>query len=97
MLLAYSGGLHHVHVPGQRLPRLFRTIRMNLERIDIESYRATLRDSVAEGLSFKQVVIQDLERRRDENCPVAPEASASTPSPGEPPPAPSPAAKDEGG
>ena len=27
MLLAYSGGLHHIQVPGQGLPRLFKTIQ----------------------------------------------------------------------
>ena len=80
MLLAYSGGLHHVQIPGQRLPRLFRTIRMNLERVDIESYRSALNEAVAQGLSFKQAVIQDLERRRDENCPIVSDTTAPTPS-----------------
>jgi hypothetical protein len=68
MLLAYSGGLHHVQTPGERFPRLFKTIRMNLEIVDIGAYR---REMMAEGGpdGFKRAVIADLERRRDQNCP----------------------------
>ena len=40
MLLAYSGGLHHVQIPGDRFPRLFKTIRLRLEVVDIAAYRA---------------------------------------------------------
>ncbi len=43
MLLAYSGGLHHVQAPGDGLPRLFRSIRLNLEAVDIADYRAARR------------------------------------------------------
>lgn len=43
MLLAYSGGLHHVHAPGDRLPRLFRTLRIRLELLEIEAYLRELR------------------------------------------------------
>jgi hypothetical protein len=31
MLLAYSGGLHHVQAPGEHVPRPFRTLYLNLE------------------------------------------------------------------
>jgi len=34
MLIAYSGGLHHVQVPG-KLPRAFKTVRLRLEIVDI--------------------------------------------------------------
>ena len=68
MLFAYSGGLHHVQVPGERFPRLWKTIRMNLEEVDIGAYReALLAGAGAQG--FKRAVIEDLERRRDLNCP----------------------------
>ena len=40
MLVAYSGGLHHVQAPGERLPRPFRKIRMNFELLEIATYRA---------------------------------------------------------
>jgi 1-acyl-sn-glycerol-3-phosphate acyltransferase len=70
MLVAYSGGLHHVQAPGESLPRLFRTIRMNLERIDIAAYRAQMRRETGSDAAFKRAVVSDLERRRDLYCPT---------------------------
>jgi hypothetical protein len=73
MLIAYSGGLHHVQAPGERLPRLFKTIRMNFELVDIAAYRA---ERLAEGpteAGFKRAVVDDLEARRDRHCPVEPD------------------------
>lgn len=67
MLIAYSGGLHHVQAPGQKLPRLFRTLHMSLESLDIADYRRRLGDG-AEPDDFKRAVIVDLERRRDLYC-----------------------------
>ena len=68
ILIAYSGGLHHVQAPGQHLPRLFKTLRMRLEEIDIPTYE---HDLGIEGdlQSFKQNVKRDLEARRDRYCP----------------------------
>jgi hypothetical protein len=71
MLIAYSGGLHHVQAPGERLPRLWKTIRMRLELVDIAAYRAAL-VAKAGSAGFKRAVIEDLERRRDLFCPCAP-------------------------
>jgi hypothetical protein len=69
MLLVYSGGLHHIQAPGDRLPRPFKNIRARLEFVDIPSYKRKLySDRVFE--SFKAAVIDDLTRRRDANCPV---------------------------
>jgi hypothetical protein len=67
MLLAYSGGLHHVQAPGERLPRLFKTIRMRFECLEVEPYRERL---LAEGgvKGFRRAVVADLERRRDRYC-----------------------------
>lgn len=68
MILAYSGGLHHVQAPGEPLPRLFKRITMRLESLDLESYRAELLSRVGpEG--FKPAVMEDLTRRRDRFCP----------------------------
>jgi hypothetical protein len=69
MLLAYSGGLHHVQVPGQRFPRLWRRIRMNLEVVDLGTYRRE-RMAVGGPEGFKRAVVADLERRRDLYCPA---------------------------
>ena len=67
MLLAYSGGLHHVQVPGQRLPKLFRKIQMRLEVVDIASYREELTEQAGRH-GFKLAMIQDLQARRDRHC-----------------------------
>ena len=66
MLIAYSGGLHHVQIPGQLVPRLFQTLRMRLEVLDIADYRAALGGDDPED--FKRTVKLDLERRRDLHC-----------------------------
>jgi len=74
MLIAYSGGLHHVHIPGQRFPRPFKTIRLRLEVVDIAAYRnARLEEGGAKG--FRRAVVNDLERRRDAVCPALEAAS----------------------
>ena len=67
MLVAYSGGLHHVQIPGH-IPNVFKTVRLRVEVLDIAEY---LRARMAEGGEelFKKNVIRDLERRRDEYCP----------------------------
>ncbi|MEM7049628.1 MAG: hypothetical protein AAF604_08215 [Acidobacteriota bacterium] len=67
LLLAYSLGLHHVQVPGQRLPRLFQKIRMRLEVLEIADYRAEL-EAIAPNGDFRAAVIADLTRRRDLYC-----------------------------
>lgn len=70
MLLAYSGGLHHVQVPGQTFPKLFKRIQMNLEVVDIDSFRAARMEDGGGPRGFRRAVANDLERRRDLYCPV---------------------------
>lgn len=70
-LIAYSGGLHHVQVPGQLLPKPFRTLRLALEAVDIATYRDFLLAQHGED-GFRAAVIADLEQRRDRFCPRAP-------------------------
>jgi len=65
MLLAYSGGLHHVQAPGDRLPRPFRRLRLALEVVDIAEYRADCLAAAGAPAGFKRAVVSDLERRRD--------------------------------
>lgn len=67
MLLCYSAGLHHVQVPGQRFPRLFKTVRMQLELVDVAAYRERLLAEHGDK-GFRQAVIDDLTRRRDLYC-----------------------------
>jgi len=69
LLIAYSGGLHHVQVPGQVLPKPFKTLRLAFEVLDLAAYRNQLL-TVAGEQGFKAAVVADLEERRDSNCPV---------------------------
>ncbi|MFA6956429.1 MAG: hypothetical protein WC538_11210 [Thermoanaerobaculia bacterium] len=71
MLVAYSGGLHHIQAPGEHVPRVFETARMNLEVIEIKDYVAELLKN-RNPEQLKRAVRDDFERRRDENCPFEP-------------------------
>jgi len=67
LLLAYTGGLHHVQAPGEGLPRLFKTIRLRLESLDIATYREEILATAGQR-GFKRAVARDLEARRDRYC-----------------------------
>jgi hypothetical protein len=68
MLIVYSGGLHHIHTPGHRWPRLFRRAHAALEILSIAEYRGAC--GVERGHeAFRAAVIADLEARRDRICP----------------------------
>ena len=81
-LIAYSGGLHHVQHPGETFPRLFKTIRMNFENLDLDEYRQDLLDRFGEE-GFRNAVKRDLERRRDLYCPEENPLDSHQPSAGE--------------
>ncbi|MGB5660036.1 MAG: hypothetical protein WBO54_11185 [Thermoanaerobaculia bacterium] len=76
MLIAYSGGLHHIQVPGQHLPRPFKTLRMNLEEVDIPTYRDSL-NHPDDPQEYKNLVKLDLADRRNRHCPVVVDDSAN--------------------
>jgi hypothetical protein len=67
MLLAYSGGLHHVQIPGH-VPRIFKTVRMRIENLEIADYVREMMSRAGEE-GFKKAVMKDLDRRRDELAP----------------------------
>jgi Acyltransferase len=67
MILCLSGGLHHVQAPGQVLPRVFKTIKLNLAAFDIPEYKKTF-----EGLGPRErklAVVADLQKRLETCCP----------------------------
>jgi hypothetical protein len=70
LLLVYSGGLHQIHAPGDRFPRLFKRVSARLETIDIPEYCASLRQGDGRD-GFKRRVVDDLTRRRNEHCPLS--------------------------
>jgi 1-acyl-sn-glycerol-3-phosphate acyltransferase len=69
MLTVYSGGLHHIQVPGELLPTPFKRIKVRMEMIDIASYKKELAENYPE-LNFRGAVIADLTRRRNQYCPT---------------------------
>jgi hypothetical protein len=69
MVLVYSGGLHHVQVPGQGLPHLFKHIEMQCEKLDISWYVQQMQARTE--VDFHRAVIQDLEARMKRNVPSA--------------------------
>jgi hypothetical protein len=75
MLLAYSGGLHHVQVPGH-IPNVFKTVRLRLEIVDIARY---IEEMMAKGgpEQFKRNVMRDLDTRRDLYAPEERTATAA--------------------
>ncbi len=70
IVLCLSGGLHHVQAPGQRFPRLFKTIRMNLAYIDIKEYKAKFAEFSPRERKMK--ITQDLQQQLEKNCPIIP-------------------------
>lgn len=66
MCIAYSGGLHHVQHPGEHLPRVFKTIKLNIEVIEIKDFKAQFQ---SEGIQFRKDVVANLEARILKNIP----------------------------
>lgn len=67
MLIAYSGGLHHVQVPGH-FPKIFKTVRLRVENLEIKDYVAEMMSRGGEE-EFKRNVMKDLDWRRDHYAP----------------------------
>ena len=65
-LMCYSLGLHHIQIPGEMFPRLFKPLRMRFEVFDIAEYCARLGADDPE--EFRLAVIRDLTERRDRYC-----------------------------
>ena len=68
MIIAYSGGLHHIQRPGQHFPKLFKTLKLNLEVLDILDYKSQFN---TEGIQLKRDVVKYMQKRLEQNCPVA--------------------------
>jgi len=78
MLMVYSGGLHHVQVPGELLPTPFKTIRVRMEMIDIAEYKKDLALEYPD-VPFRKAVVEDFTRRRDTYCPTGENLELGTP------------------
>jgi 1-acyl-sn-glycerol-3-phosphate acyltransferase len=69
MLLVYSGGLHHVAAPGEKIPRLFKRLALRLQSVDVAEYRQQL-GGVEDMDGFRRRVVADLTHRRNTHCPL---------------------------
>lgn len=67
LLVAYSGGLHHVNLPGEGKLRLFQTLKLRLEVLDIREYLAGFGAVSETELRLK--VARDLEARLEKYKP----------------------------
>ncbi len=68
-LICYSGGLHHVQAPGEHVPRLFKTVKIAYEMLDIATYKKQMEERQE---PFKLAVARDLELRMQKNTPESP-------------------------
>lgn len=66
IILCLSGGLHHVQAPGEFIPRIFRTIKMNFIHLDIKKYKSLFPENPRER---KLKIIQDLQTKLETDCP----------------------------
>ena len=69
MLIVYSGGLHHVQAPGEGLPRIFETLKMNVEVFDTQTYKAGFGGHVG-GHEWRKHILDDLQLRLETKPPV---------------------------
>jgi len=69
MIFIYSGGLHHILAPGDKLVKIFKKVHLSLEKIKVLEYIKNFKNDT--GLN-KEKIIKDLEERRDRFCPKKP-------------------------
>jgi 1-acyl-sn-glycerol-3-phosphate acyltransferase len=68
MIVAYSGGLHHVHAPGEKGVRIFKKLKMNLEIFDIKAYKESFGLQVGTD-EWRKKVLADLQHRLETKVP----------------------------
>lgn len=68
MILAYSGGLHHVHVPGEKSYHLFKTLRINMDVYEVNSYKESFGETPGSS-AWRKKVVDDLQWRLENKCP----------------------------
>ena len=67
VLFVYSVGLHHIQAPGDKLPGIFKTIRANLEIMDISAYKKSLPFEF--GHDYYEEVVSDMQHRLETHVP----------------------------
>jgi 1-acyl-sn-glycerol-3-phosphate acyltransferase len=67
ILFVYSGGLHHIHTPGDKFPRVFKTITANAQMMDIQTYKDSL--PLEAEHDFREQVVIDMQKRLETHTP----------------------------
>jgi hypothetical protein len=67
LLFAYSAGLHHVQTPGERLPRIFKKIKIKYEAILVSNFKKEIGE-VLNSREFKLAVVKNMQSRREQHC-----------------------------
>ena len=70
MIFAYSGGLHHVQVPGEGFPRVFKTLKMDLETFEIPDYKALFNHEEVGSRTWRKLVLEDIQNRLETKPPT---------------------------
>ncbi len=65
---AYSGGLHHIQIPGEGAPKIFKTLKLNLEAQNIQDYLKKFSEPVGSE-EWKKMVLNDLQTRLETKVP----------------------------
>ena len=69
IVFAYSGGLHHVQVPGEGWPRIFKTLYMDIEVTDVTSYQHSFNEPIGSH-AWRKLVLNDLQHRLETKPPL---------------------------
>lgn len=68
LLIACSGGLHHIQVPGEGLPKVFKTIKMNIDAFEMNEYKFMF-TATSGSVEWKGQVLEDLQHRLETRVP----------------------------
>jgi 1-acyl-sn-glycerol-3-phosphate acyltransferase len=68
LIFAYSGGLHHVQVPGEGLPKLFKTLKMDIEVVEVDAYKASFEGEIG-SRDWRKRVAEDMQQRLETKPP----------------------------
>jgi hypothetical protein len=69
IVFAYSGGLHHVNIPDKHNVSFFKTIKINVEILEIEKYKNSFNlDILSEA--WNSTVLADLQNRLETKIPL---------------------------
>lgn len=67
ILFVYSGGLHHIQAPGEKLPKLFKKVKANLEVVDLIKYKKQF--NIDDATEFKTQIVTDVDNKLRHNIP----------------------------